>query len=101
MLKVYGSKMCPDCIELEKAFEAEKVEYEYHDITGNLKDLKTFLALRDTSGVFKNVKAQGYIGIPLVVLEDGSLTFSWQELLKQTAPAAQACADGICGVPQK
>ena len=37
MLNVYGSKMCPDCIELEKAFAAEGVAYEYHDITGNLK----------------------------------------------------------------
>lgn len=27
MLNVYGSKMCPDCIELEKAFAAEGVAY--------------------------------------------------------------------------
>ena len=100
MLNVYGSKMCPDCIELEKAFAAEGVAYEYHDITGNLKELKAFLALRDSNEKFAKAKEKGLIVIPIVQTEDGSLTFKWQEFLK-TPPQKAECSDGVCGVPQK
>nr|MBP3283802.1 hypothetical protein [Treponema sp.] len=100
MLKVYGSKMCPDCIELEKAFESEKVEYEYHDITGDLRELKAFLALRDSNPKFDKAKAKGLIGIPIVQTEDGTLTFKWQDFLKKPVQTS-GCSDGVCGVPQK
>ena len=100
MLKVYGSKMCPDCIELEKAFESEKVEYEYHDITGDLRELKAFLALRDSHPKFDKAKAKGLIGIPIVQTEDGTLTFKWQDFLKKPVQTS-GCSDGVCGVPQK
>lgn len=98
MIKVYGSRMCPDCIELEQAFKSENVQYEYHDITGSLKDLKAFLALRDSNQKFDRAKEKGLIGIPIVQKEDGSLTFKWQEFL--TKPAVpSSCSDGICGMP--
>lgn len=99
MLKVYGSKLCPDCIELEKAFKAENIEYEYHDITGDLKELKAFLVLRDSHEKFAKAKEKGLIGIPIVQLEDGSLTFKWQDFVKK-APQSN-CSDGVCGVPWK
>ena len=101
MLKVYGSKMCPDCTELENAFAKAHVAYEYHDITADLRDLKAFLSLRDKNEIFEQVKAQGYIGIPLLVKEDGSLTFRWQELVPEDSFSATGCVNGICGVPQK
>ena len=99
MLKVYGSKLCPDCVELEKAFQAENIEYEYHDITGDLKELKAFLVLRDTNAKFAKAKEKGLIGIPIVQTEDGTLTYKWQEFV--TKPVSSNCSDGVCGVPWK
>ena len=54
MIQVYGSSMCPDCIEMKKAFDSEGVEYVYHDITADLKELKGFwlCAIRRTSSVW-------------------------------------------------
>ncbi len=99
MLKVYGSKLCPDCVALEKAFKAENIEYEYHDITGDLRELKAFLALRDSHPKFAKAKEKGLIGIPIIQLDDGSLTFKWQDFLSK--PVESDCSDGVCGVPWK
>ena len=98
MLTVYGSKLCPDCIELEKAFEAEQVQYEYHDITGDLRALKAFLAMRDRETLFQDVKEQGFIGIPVVQTEDGTLTFSWQDFVEKEGKGS-SCSNGVCGIP--
>lgn len=97
MLKVYGSKLCPDCIALEKAFAAEGVSYEYHDITSDLKELKAFLALRDSNPKFAKAKEKGLIGIPILQTEDGTLTFKWQDFIK-SAPQDDSCSDGVCGI---
>jgi len=98
MLKVYGSKLCPDCLTLEKAFKAENIEYEYHDITSDLKELKAFLALRDSHPKFAKAKEKGLIGIPILELEDGSLTFKYQDFLSKPI-AESTCSDGVCGFP--
>ena len=97
MIKVYGSKMCPDCIALEKAFKAENIEYEYHDITGDLKELKSFLKLRDNNSMFAKAKEKGLIGIPVVEKEDGTLTFKWQDFLSEPVEENN-CSDGVCGI---
>ena len=47
MLKIYGSDLCPDCIECKYNLDRNNIEYENKDITRNLKDLKEFLKLRD------------------------------------------------------
>ena len=97
MVKVFGSKMCPDCIEMQKAFDDEKIPYEYHDITANLQDLKAFLRLRDSDPIFEEVRKNGMIGIPVVQAQDGSWTFEWQNFT--SAPATKtACNDGVCGI---
>jgi len=102
MLKVYGSKLCPDCIALEKAFKAEKIEYEYHDITSDLKELKAFLVLRDSNPKFDKAKAKGLIGIPIVQREDGTLTYKYQDFLSDKSSLEESnCSDGVCGVPWK
>ena len=83
MLKVYGSPMCPDCREFEANLDANGIEYEKIDINISLRNLKEFLALRDSLPVFDPVKAQGSIGIPAIVAEDGSVTLDWEGYLKE------------------
>ena len=82
MIIVYGSQHCPSCRQLKKNFDYYKIAYEYKDITSSMKLLKEFLSLRDNNDLFSNVKEEGRVGIPLLIIDD-SLTFSWKDYLKE------------------
>ena len=81
MLKVYGSMLCPDCVNCCKAFEEANLEYTFLDFGENLVNLKEFLKLRDGSTVFDEIRAAGKIGIPCVMRPDGSFTLDWQTFI--------------------
>ena len=67
---VYGSPMCPDCVEAKKVLDAEGIRYGYVDVTAGLPHLKKFLALRDSRSEFDPVKEEGKIGIPCFVVDN-------------------------------
>ena len=79
-MKIYGSAMCPDCRECKVNFDANQVEYEYIDINETLANLKEFLKLRDAEPVFEAAKANGSIGIPALIDEEG-ITLDWENWL--------------------
>ena len=81
MLTIYGSPMCPDCRECKENFDAHGIEYTMVDINASLRNLKDFLALRDSLPVFDDIKAAGGIGIPALVKEDGTVTVDWENYL--------------------
>lgn len=83
MLKVYGSKLCPDCMQCEANYQEYKVEYEFIDINASLANLKELLRMRDNDPAFLEAKESGGIGIPAVVREDGSVTLHWQSVLEE------------------
>ena len=83
MLKIYGSMMCPDCVACRKDLDEAGIAYEYLDFSENLGNLKEFLSLRDGNEAFDEVKAEGRIGIPCILREDGTLTLDWAEFLNQ------------------
>ena len=78
MLKVYGSDLCPDCIACKAALDAVGAEYKFINITESMRNLKTFLRLRDTDPVFIDPRTNGYVGIPALEEGDGSLTIDWE-----------------------
>ena len=80
MIKIYGNMLCPDCVQCREELDAAGVEYVYLDIGNDLLNLKQFLALRENR-VFDPIKEKGAIGIPCIVLEDGTLTFDWNGLM--------------------
>ena len=82
MLKIYGSMLCPDCVNCCRELKEANVEYEFCDFAESLLNLKEFFFLFDGSGAFEEVRAAGKIGIPCILREDGSLTLDWQEFLK-------------------
>ncbi len=99
MLKVYGTKTCPDCRECKINFDRNGVAYEYVDLNASLANLKEFLRLRDRLPVFDGCKEGGSIGIPALLSEDGSVTLDWEGFLTaQGLPVvyreqgAQACS---------
>lgn len=81
MLKIYGSMLCPDCVQCRKDLDRAEVAYEYLDFSENLQNLKEFLKLRDENSLFDSMKAAGKIGIPCIVKEDGTITLDWAEYL--------------------
>ena len=83
MITFYGSPHCPHCRDCKGNFDANGIEYEYIDITGSMKALKQFLKLRDTLPLYDEVRAEGRVGIPTLVLEDGTLTFDWRSILTE------------------
>ncbi len=81
MLKIYGSMLCPDCVQCREDLDKAGVVYEYLDFADNLKNLKEFLNIRDTNAVFEAVRADGKIGIPCILAEDGTVSLSWEEYM--------------------
>lgn len=81
MLKIFGSMMCPDCVQCRKELDQAGVRYEYLDFADSLWNVKLFLGLRDTEEVFAEVREAGKIGIPCIQREDGTVTLNWEEFL--------------------
>ena len=83
MIKVYGSKLCPDCVNFTYDLDRNNISYEYIDITGSMKNLKEFLKLRDEAPIYENTKKNGGVGIPTIVFEDGRLDLDWEGYLAE------------------
>ena len=81
MLKIYGNPMCPDYRECKENFDANGVKYTMIDINESLRNLKEFLALRDSLSVFDHCKEIGDIGLPALVKEDGTVILDWERYL--------------------
>ena len=81
VIQVYGSMLCKDCVECRKLFDEKGVSFEYKDFADELINLKTFLNFRETLPVFDEVKRAGAIGIPCIVLEDGTVTLDYQSVM--------------------
>lgn len=81
MIKIYGSMLCPDCVQCRQDLDGAGVAYSYLDFADDLQNLKAFLSVRDGSALFDEVREKGGIGIPCIVKEDGSVTLDWTELM--------------------
>jgi len=83
MLKVYGSELCPDCVACKAAFDENNVAYDFINITTSMRNLKEFLKLRDNDPVFDDARCSGYVGIPALLSDDGTLTLDWEAYLHE------------------
>lgn len=81
MIKIYGSMLCPDCVQCRQDLDQAGVPYEYLDFSDNLLYLKEFLKIRDENPLFADVKSGGGIGIPCILREDGTVTLDWNEYI--------------------
>ena len=81
MIKIYGSMLCPDCVRCREDLDKAGVEYQYLDFSEDLRSLKDFLKLRDKDPLYAPVREAGSIGIPTIVLPDGSVTLTWEQFL--------------------
>lgn len=82
MIKVYTApEICKDCRDFEKIIESRGLKVEKINIIENTTNLKKYLAYRDTSLDFIEIKKNGTIGIPFFEKEDGQITFYVNEAL--------------------
>lgn len=77
---LYFAHWCPDTAPFVAELQRLGVDYEAVDITQNGANFKPFLKLRDHHPAFDNAKANGYIGIPALVLEDERVVLDLAEL---------------------
>lgn len=89
MLKYYGAEICKDCVAARALLAQRGIEAELIDITASTANLRAFLALRDSRPEFDSVKAEGRIGIPAFILDDGSIVLGSGWL--QSGPACTDC----------
>lgn len=81
MLKIYGSMLCPDCVKCREDLDSVGVPYEFQDFFEDLKNLKSFLKIREGNPLFDKVRAEGNIGIPCLVKDDASVMLDWEEYM--------------------
>ena len=102
MITVYGSPLCPDCRECKANFDLHGIAYEEIDITAGMKNLKAFLKLRDTLSAFDACRANGSVGIPAIVSENGDVTLDWEGYLSsQGLPVVYRKNGPVCSLDQK
>lgn len=67
----YGSRHWSGCGIMKEFLSKNEIEFEYVDITDSMSNLKAFLKYRDNRPEFKEVKEEGRVGIPCIVINDG------------------------------
>lgn len=60
------------------------IQYKYLSFSDSIMNLRKFLKYRDEEPMFDEIKAAGRVGLPLFQLEDGTLTFSLEEVIEKT-----------------
>lgn len=78
---VVGSHLCPDTLYALNVLSARKVDMTFQNLSASLPDLKAYLALRESSSLFDGPKANGTLGIPCFILEDGFITLDLEDVL--------------------
>lgn len=79
---VIGSHLCPDTLYALNRLSEADAEMDFKNISSSLADLKVYLALRQDSPIYADIRANGGIGIPCFLLEDGTATRDLNEVLK-------------------
>lgn len=67
---LFFAHLCPDTAPFVAELSRLNVEYESVSILESMANLKRFLRLRDQHSAFDAVKANGYAGVPALVVGD-------------------------------
>ena len=85
-MKVYGSPLCPDCVNADAILEAHGIhreDYEYVDVTAAITNLREFIYFREANpAAFDPIRPNRAVGIPCFILDDGTITFDVNDVIK-------------------
>ena len=101
MITMLGNHLCKDCIWACAEIERQKLPIEFHDMETSMAYLKEFLSVRDANPeLFEECRKNNTIGIPVFVLEDGTVTFDCEKAFeaarKEKAPAVHLVGTWLC-----
>lgn len=75
MVTILGSRLCKDCILLLEQIEENQWPARFLDMTLSLANLRLYLRYREeTADLSEALLKEDKIGIPLFLLEDGTIT---------------------------
>ncbi|AOF53568.1 hypothetical protein BKG91_05170 [Rodentibacter caecimuris] len=77
---LYYAEQCPDTALFVAKLQTLGISYEAVEILQSLPNFKRFLKLRDSHSVFDNAKANGYVGIPALVIDGEKVVLDLAEL---------------------
>ena len=75
MIRMIGNHICKDCVSAMEVIQRERLPIEFHDMEKALDYVKEFLEIREGNPeLYKEARENNQIGIPVFVLEDGTVT---------------------------
>lgn len=81
-MKIYGSDLCPWCLDCKEHLDKYGIPYTFVDINASMRNLAVFLKMRDTDPVFDHSKAVHDIGIPALVDDNRNVILNWEDWLR-------------------
>lgn len=78
---VIGSHLCPDTLAALNKLSNAGADISFKDILSCHADLRAYLALRDSSDVYADIRGTDRLGVPCFVCEDGTVTLDIQAVL--------------------
>lgn len=90
MIKMLGNHLCKDCVWACAEIERQHLPIEFHDMETSMDYLREFLAVREGNPeLFDECRKNNSIGIPVFVLEDGTVTFNCEEAFEAARKVKQ------------
>ncbi len=77
---LFYSELCPDTAPFVAELEKYGIVYDPVNIFESMGNFKRFLRLRDSNNAFDDAKAQGYAGIPALVIDNEHIILAIEEL---------------------
>ena len=101
MITMLGNHKCIDCVKACAEIERQHLPIEFHDMETSMAYLKEFLKVRDENPeLFDVCRQNNSIGIPVFVLEDGTVTFdrdvAFEAARNVKAPAILLVGTWLC-----
>lgn len=84
-LTLIGSHLCQDTLYALNKLKDCGAEIDFQDISSSFPALKLFLNTREHNEKYEAVKRNDGIGIPFMIFEDGTETFSLEEAVKKVS----------------
>ena len=89
-MKLIGLKVDRECYDASNVLKQAGVRFEYVEIGASAENMIYFTHLRDTRPEFDVLKAQGFVGLPCFLMEDGRILFDENEVITEFEEAEAA-----------
>jgi glutaredoxin-related protein len=101
MITMLGNRICKDCVAAMEVIDRERLPITFHDMSTVIDYLKEFLTVRSQNPeVFKEAKENNGIGIPVFILDDGTVTMdceaAFEAARKVKVPAVTMYGSHVC-----